>query len=173
MPSPTETTRYFLDYTTCGVQHTMTMRCDASVTDSQASTHFSDLFSAMEPLLLLTQVVRMRRAEEGSNISFPAIYSGTEEFGSTPGTGVNVPDFWSFTGKDSSGRQAKVEMFGRSISANNNYRLAAVDDSSVEAALAELATSDPVWLSAGGSTPFWNQYANQTVSAYWQRQQRV
>lgn len=170
---PSNTKRYFLDYQVAGEQHTMTMRVDDAATDEDASTGFDALLTAMAPLLLNIVVVRMRVANSGTNVTTPATYGGALEFGTGAGSGVNVPDFWSFTGKDSAGRIVKVEIFGRSISPNNNFRVNMVDDSDVEAALSALDTVAPIWLTISGSAPFWNPYANQGVNAYWQRQARL
>ena len=170
---PSNTKRYFLDYQTCGEQHTMVMRVDDATTDAEASEHYGNLLVAMDALLFNLVVVRMRVAANGSNVTLPATFTGDTEFGSTDGGPEHVPFAWSFTGKDSVGRIAKVELFGMKAAIGGNYRTLAVDDTSVEGAIAELATTDPVWLTIAGNAPFWNGYANQQINAYWQRQQRL
>jgi len=170
---PSNTKRYYLDYQTCGENHTMVMRVDDATTDAEASEHFGNLLKAMDPLLFELGIVRMRVSNTGSNVTLPAVFTGDTEYGSTDGGPEHVPFAWSFTGKSSDGRLAKVELFGMKAAIGGNYRTMAVDDTSVEGAIAELATTDPVWLSISGSAPFWNAYANQQINAYWQRQQRL
>lgn len=170
---PSNTRRYFLDYVTCGEQHTLVMRTADTVSSDDASMKFATFLTAMSPAIYSLQVVRLRECVTGSNVSIPAEYTGTEEFGSGVGPRVAVPNTWSFTGKDASGRRVRIELFGRNVGLNDDYRLFGVDDTTIEATIAELESDGDYWKTIAGNVPFWNQYANEGVNAYWQRELRL
>lgn len=170
---PRNTKRYFLDYVTCGEQHTLCCRTDDALDSDDASAAFDTLFNTMTALLYNVVVVRMRVCANGSNISLPATFTGTGEYGSGAGPRSAVPDFWSFTGKDLTGHAVRVDLYGRSSGVNNDFRTPAADDSSVTAALEFLNTATLVFYTIEGNPAFWNPYANIGVNAYWQRQLRT
>lgn len=161
------TPRYFLTYNTCSHTHTMTVRADASVTDGTLSETVGAFLEAMEPGLFNSVFVRLEKSAEGSNVRVPATWSGPTEWGGASGAEQDAPLFWSFTGKDVEGRRFRLELFGRNTAANANYRLYAVDDSAIAAAIAELETIEPVFITIAGSGPIFNQYANQSVAQHW------
>lgn len=171
--NPSNTKRYFLDYEVCGEQHTVCCRTDDATDADDASTAFDSVFTFMAPLLYETTVVRMRVCANGTNISLPATYSGVGTWGTGLGPRSAVPDFWSFTAKDLTGRAVRIDLYGRSSGVNADFRTAAVEDSSVTAALEYLNTASLVWYSIAGNPGFWNPYANIGVNAYWQRQLRL
>ena len=170
--SPDNTARAFVTYRTAGQNHTLMARVDAEMSDADVSTHMSDFITALAPLLFHGLFVKFERSAVGSNVRVPAVWSGTTEWGGSEADPDEAPFFFSFTGKDASGHKARVEMFGRGRAAGDGWRIAAVDDSSVAEALAELRTTDAIWNTIGDVGAIWNDYANKSVSQHWVKQVR-
>lgn len=150
----------------------MSARCDGAMSDADVSSHFSAFIDAIAPLLYHGLFVKLERSAVGSNVRVPAVYTGTAEWGITEADPDEAPFFWSFTGKDVGGHKVRVEMFGRGRAAGDNWRLAAVDDSSVQDVLDELNTSAAFWNTIGDVGAIWNTYANKSVSQHWVKELR-
>src|SRR4029450_4939611 len=120
---PESTARAFFVYQTASQVHTMSARCDGSMTDAEVSAHFSAFIDAMAPLLYHGLFVKLERSDLGSNVRIPATYTGTTEWGITEADPDEAPFFWSFTGKDVAGHKVRVEMFGRGGATGDNWRL--------------------------------------------------
>jgi len=168
---PDNTPRAFITYQVNGRNHTMMVRLGDSISDGTISEDVSAFLTAMDPLLYATVFVKFERSAEGSNVRLPADWSGITEWGDGDAE-QNAPTAWSFTGKDFEGHKFALQLFGRATEQSNNWRVFAADDSSVTAALAALETTDEVFLTINQAGPIYNQYANQSMNAYWQRQAR-
>lgn len=169
---PDSTDRYFFTYHVNGHDHTMQMRVADVVTDAEASASFSDLVNAMAGSLYASLFVRLERSFAGSNVRVPATYSGDTEWG-TGESIANNPSAFSFTGKSSDGRRFAVQLFGRNLAPEDDWRTSAVDSSSVSDALEILNNDTNMWRTISGLSPILNAYANQSMNAYWQRQART
>jgi hypothetical protein len=167
------TARAFLTYRVAEADHTMTVRYDAAnATVPEVIASIGDFIAAMDAKVYNSVFVRFELAAEGSNVRIPATWTGTTEWGGGAGPQDDQPYFWSFTGKDLTGRRTRVELFGRIPASNQDWRLAAVDDTSIGAALAALESESADFLSIGGNQPIWNQYANRSVSQHWIKENR-
>lgn len=168
-PLPEDNTaRAFLKYRVQGREHTMQIRVDATATDAEISEDVGALLEAMDTNVSATQFVSFERAELGSNVRVPADWSGP----STWGTGADIgdesaPNFWSFVGKDAAGRRFRLDLYGRSVAPNDDWRVFAADDATIAAAVAALETTDAVFLTINGGGAFYKQYANMSVSQHW------
>lgn len=161
------TSRYFLTYSVNGHNHTATVRDDGTVTPATFSEQMGAFLEALSPLLFTSTFVRLESAAAGSNVRVPVPWSGPTEWGGGGGAEQNTPLFWSFTGKSADGRRFRLEIFGRNVPENANWRVYAIDDTSIAAAIAELETTEPMFLTISGSGPIYNQYANQSDSQHW------
>lgn len=168
---PSNTARAFMTYQVNGAVHTMMVRVGDTVSDGTISEAVGALLDAMDSLLYGSLFVKFERSAPGSNIRLPATWSGPTEWGDGEAD-QNAPTAWSFTGKGTSGHKFALQIFGRSTEQNNNWRLAAADDSAIAAALAALETTEDVFNNINGDAPIYNQYANQSMNAYWQRKAR-
>jgi len=169
---PDNTARAFWVYQTVSQVHTLSARCDGSMTDAEVSAHFSAFIDAMAPLLYHGLFVKMERSDVGSSVRVPAVYTGTTEWGVTEGDPDEAPFFFSFTGKDVAGHKVRVEIFGRGRATGDNWRLFEADDSSIADALTELRTSDAFWNTIGDVGAIWNSYANKSVAQHWVKELR-
>lgn len=161
------TARAFLSYSVNGDNHTMMVRIDPSMTNDEVSASISAFLTAMAPTVNASLFVKFERSVEGSNVRVPATWTGLTEWGTNGFDTTKTPRFWSFTGKDVSGRRFRLELFGRAGADNDNYRIFAADDTAIEAAIDALETEEPAFLTIGNSSPIYNQYANQSYSQHW------
>lgn len=151
----------------------MMVRCGSDVSDGTLSEDISTFIEAMAPLLASSVFVKFERSAEGSNVRLPASWGGITEWGSGGTTDdQQAPLFYSFTGKDGAGVRFRLEIFGRNTGPNVNWRLAAVDDDSVAAAITAMQTTDDLFNTVGGGQPIYNSYANESVSQHWVGQAR-
>ena len=170
---PDNTARAFVTYQVDGRTHTLCARLDGAMSDGDASENISDFLSAMSPLVGATVFVKFERSDLGSNVRVPAVWGGITTWGSGgSGDDETAPLFWSFTGKSADGRAARVELFGRNIPPDENWRLPRSADTSVDAALAALETTDAIFNSISDVGVIWNQYANESISQHWVGQAR-
>src|SRR4029450_3420072 len=169
---PESTARAFFVYQTASQVHTMSARCDGSMTDAEVSAHFSAFIDAMAPLLYHGLFVKLERSDLRSNAMIPATSPRTPEWGIPGADPDEALFFWSFTGKDVAGHKVRVEMFGRGRATGDNWPLSEADDSSVADALAELRTSDAFWNTIGDVGAIWNSYANKSVAQHWVKELR-
>ena len=162
------TDRAFLTYRVAEQEHTMTVRYNSeSATLAEVITSIDDFITAIEPLLYSSSFVRFETSVNGSNVRVPQTWTGQTEWGGSAADPDDAPYFLSFTGKDVEGRRFRLEIFGRGVNVGLPWRIFAVDDSSVAAALAVLETEAAVFLTIAGNTPYFNQYANRSVSQHW------
>lgn len=167
------TDRAFLTYRVAEANHTLTVRYDSeNATTAEVIASINDFLTAMDAKVYNSTFVRFELAADGSNVRVPATWTGLEEWGGGAGPQDDQPYFWSFTGKDLTGRRARVELFGRIPASNQDWRLAAIDDTSIGAALAALESESADFLSIAGNQPFWNQYVNRSVSQHWIKENR-
>ena len=165
---PANTPRAYLTYRVAGQEHTMMVRYDAAAASTAVvATEITNFINAMDPLLFSSTFVRFEISAEGSNVRIPATWSGPTEWGGTPADPDDAPYFFSFTGKDTTGRRFRLEIFGRGTGAGLPWRVSTADDTSIQAAVAVLETEEAVFLSIAGNTPIYNQYANRSVSQHW------
>lgn len=139
----------------------------AAATPTIAAEQMSAFITAMSPLVYHSLFVRFEISAEGSNVRVPATWGGITEWGGSEADPDEAPFFWSYTGKDITGRRFRLEMFGRGRDQGDGWRLQEVDDTSVGDALAVLETEEAVFLTIAGNTPIFNRYANKSVSQHW------
>lgn len=169
---PESTARSYFTYLVAGQNHTLTARGDGAASDATVSAHFSAFVDAMDAMVYASTFVKLERSELGSNVRVPATYTGTEEWGTGAADPDEAPLFYSFTGKDIFGRRVRVELFGRGRAAGDNWRVFAVDDSSIQAALDELRSVGAFWNTISDVSAIWNSYANKSVSQHWVKELR-
>ncbi len=171
--APDLTDRAYLTYRVAEANHTMTVRFDStSITPTELETAITAFLTAMDAKVYASQFVKFEKSVVGSSVRIPSAWGGITEWGGGAGPQDDQPYFWSFTGKDISGVRFRQELFGRLPASNQDWRLAAVDDTSIEAALAAIETEEAAFLTADGGTPIMNQYANRSVSQHWIKENR-
>lgn len=167
------TKRYFLDYSHAGVNHTLVVRTNNSVSDAAVISQIDAFLTDMAPMLQTIDVVGLRVAVQGSNVTNPISWTGSPTFGAAAALAVSRPNFLSFTGRGTDGRKVRITVFGRNQSPTDNYRVTNAENAAVGDALAQLAFVTGIFTTISGSQPVWNQYANAGSNAYWQREVRT
>jgi len=151
----------------------MTVRFDpTSSSAAVAAAQIDDFLLAMGGAVAHSTFVRYEVSAVGSNVRVAQPWPGALEWGSGVPDDDEAPFFWSFTGKDVTGRRFRLELFGRGRIAGDSWRLNAVDDSNIAAAIAVLETEEAVFLTIAGNGPIFNQYANKSVSQHWVQELR-
>lgn len=173
-PLPESSTdRYFLDYSVNTVGHTMLCRTDPSVTDEDVISAFDAILTAAAAHSTTISVDGLRFALEGSNVTNPVAWTGDAEYGSGSPNRDLAPYFASFTGRATTGRRARLDIFGWVQTPGPDWRIQSADDSSVTTIVDLLNNStDGLFLAIDGGAPAWHEYANMSVSDYWVRQLR-
>jgi len=175
MPSidPTNTAVYFLDYTTCGEQHTMQMRCEPTTTDSDASGTIGAFLTAISSNLYELTVYALRFRQAGSHTSLPAVWSGAATYGSGAGAHAFTANYIDFVGRDTDGVRVRVEVFGATnVTLGGDYRISGSESTIIGDAIAELTSDANMFWTVAGNVPVWNNYANIGVNAYWRNKIR-
>jgi len=168
---PSNTPRWWLDYTVNGDTHSMMMRTTSIKTEAQVSDVFSgflDLFTTDN--IYTVDVVGLRKAVEGSDVTLPATYSGTPNFGS--GSAVdndNRAKTFSWTGRDDSGHKVRLFLFGAKPSANGDYRIQFSESFILHAVVDYLNALNGFWNTINGAHPIWNPYTNTGWNDHWIR----
>jgi len=171
--SPDNTKRYFLDYSTCGFDHTLLCRTESTVTASDAGGTIAAFLDAIDSVFRLITVVGFRVAVVGSNITTSVTWPGAGTYGSGAGSAYESAQYLDFVGRGGTGHRARVAVFGCIFSeVGNNYRLESAENALVAAAIAELTSDTSIFNDIDGQIPVWHTYANTGVNAYWRNKIR-
>ena len=170
---PNNTSRLFVDYETAVGAHTMAVRY-AGNNPEDACNDVGVFLTTLEDFLYARTITGVRASVAGDDISVPF---ANPIVGASYGTGVpNLREdaqFMSFTGRDLTGRRARVVVFGsKEFSNSTDFRTTILEDQTLLPVVAALQQSEGSFLTIAGNLPVWNLYANLGQSAYWQRRRR-
>lgn len=171
---PSNTERWWLDYTVNGDAHSMLMR----TTDGQTAAAVSSVFEDFLALFTSDNIygitpTGLRVALKGSDVSLPATYTGASSFGS--GTAVDTDlraKTFSLTGRDASGHKVRLFVFGAKSGANGNYRVDRGENFIMDSVEDYLTALSDHWQTIAGLHPIWNLYANTGWNDHWIRRAR-
>lgn len=183
---PSNTRRYFIDYTSLGRQHTMVVRTNGVGTIAENLAYINGVIGNMTTVMRESDsVLRVRIAEPGSDVTFP--FSTNSFQGQLSGAATiwdQDPEsvFWSITGRGiSTGRKVRYDMYtpvrNGSYPDNNRYEVGEntfVDTffNNFTAAIIAGPTPAVQGVTIGGDVLLFNNYVNIAHNAYWQRKQR-
>lgn len=175
--SPSNTARYFLDYSYAGTEErTLQVRYESPATPADVAAWLDVLLSILEPQLATGwTVLGARVAAAGSNVTLPT----TAPAAVTPGGGamdaVSFPLFIAGQGRDAiSGAKARLSVYGVMTGPTSNYRLTRGETGWVGDVLDFLQTPVAgVAISIAGNVVQWYDYLNVGYNAYHQRNQRT
>jgi hypothetical protein len=174
-PLPANSTeRWYLDYTVNGDLHHLLMRTPPGASESGVSLVYQGLFDLLDSAnIYQVDVIGMRFSSQGSDVTLPAAYTGTLQFGA--GTAVGN-DFraktFSFTGRDASGHKTKFFVFGAITQAEGDYRLQQGANSAIDAVVLYLNSLTGYFVTIAGLKPIWNHYANIGFHDHWIKRAR-
>lgn len=168
------TTRWYLDYTTGGIEHTTMIRTQATVTLAQFDAVMDNLMDELVGYLGSRVITGVRASPVGSNFSFsvPSTLNG-QTYGSGGVNTLQASTSLSFVGRSSTGRRARLFFFGTSQPVPADFRLTTADAAPIGVAVTTLTDATDMFLAIDGSKPTYYPYANVAVNAYWQRNVRA
>lgn len=171
---PSNTPRWWLDYTVNGDPHSLMMRATSIKTDAQVATVYADLLALFTTSdIYAIAVTGMRKAAEGSDVTLPATYAETTAFGT--GTAVdndNRAKTFSFTGRSDDGHKVKLFIFGCKPTANGDYRIQVGESSTIDDVVTYLNNLNGFFNSISGGHPIWNAYGNTGWNDHWIKKAR-
>lgn len=170
---PSNTLRYFCDYSVGNVGHTAQVRATAVASPAYIGSLFNNLFTSMGPQLAALTINLVRVALQGSDVTNP-IVTGIE--GNTYGAGVgstfHQATSVNFIGRSSTGKRTRFSIFGYD-SASSDFRLTTAESTEVSQTVAFLNGAVNAALAIDGTKPTWYPYANVSYNAYWQQELRA
>lgn len=177
MPAlPVESTaRLFVDYSTCGEEHTALVRFGTGGSVSDAMAMLDAFWIAIDPLMYLGTITGARVADIGLTVTYPVTWTGAADFGSGAGSHYQTANYIDFVGRSIGGKRVRLSTFGlisHADTSGSDYRHNASDVAAVAAALAVLEASGDTPVAIDGDPGVWQQYANIGVSAYWRNKIR-
>lgn len=176
-PLPSNNTAVlFVDYSSCGEDHTLQVRFSASSSAAAAMAYADDFLTAVAPFLFLTTIRGARTRAQGSNLSFPIAWTGAATYGSGAGEHFNAAWYIDFIGRSPLGRRVRMGMFGTNVvtdAVNDDYRLLESENVNVANTLVALESSPSEGVAIDGGNTVWNRYANIGVNAYWRNRIRA
>ena len=175
-PLPSNTTAVlFLDYSTCGVDHTLQVRYDSPAGVGDAMTDLESFLDALDSGLTEMLITGARNREVGGSVTLPVTWTGSATHGGAVGPRYKGAAYLDFVGRDTAGRRARLAVFGPGDffdTANEDYRFTTADSAVIDAAVAVLNGTTNTFLSISGEHPIWYPYANTGVNAYWRNRIR-
>jgi hypothetical protein len=175
-PLPQNNTgRVFLDYNTCGEDHTMAVRFQSASTPGAALTVIDQLLTALDAGLTLLTVTGCRVQNAGDNFSLPLTWTGASTYGGSPGPHYKTAAYLDFVGRGLTGRKVRIAVFGPGDfvdTANEDFRFTAADSAVISDALDVLFASGGVVCDIDDQEVLWQLYANTGFNAYWRNRIR-
>lgn len=170
---PWSSARYFLDYSVSGHDHTLMMRTDSTVVDSDAIAVLSDFLTLHHDFIYELTVTGLRFAQAGEHNTNDVAWTGDTVYGDGTGPEYTTAWYYDYVGRDAGGIRLRVALFGANqVQMGNNYRITPIEAAFVSDALASLTQDAQMWLTVNNMNPVWKQYANCGVNAYWRNKVR-
>lgn len=172
---PSNTDRYWLDYSANDEQHSMLQRTAEGKSASEAAEAFDIFLLSIDGNLTTITIIGMRFAPAGSNITNPVDTTGLAgTYGSGVGSVINVPLQITFPGRSSDGRKNFISVFGWTSANDDSWRILTSEDEDVAGGVAALNTlsSGGSFVTISGNRAFYKPYANVGYNDYWVGQAR-
>jgi hypothetical protein len=172
---PSNTARYFYDYSIGGDNHSMLVRVTEDVGLSDAALAIDAFLTAIEPGCNEFVTVGLRFAALGSNITNPV---DSDPIQATYGSGVmpviNRPLQVTFTGRSGDGHKARVGLFAWDAQTDDTWRYSVGENATVIAAIAALGTAGAggIFCSISGERVLWHPYMNIGFNDHWVKEAR-
>jgi hypothetical protein len=171
--SPDNTQRFFLDYTTCGYDHTMLCRAGSTVTPADAGATMAAFLAELDSQVRLVTITGFRSAAPGTNITVPQTWPGAATYGDGAGSAFESAQYIDFIGRGATGHRVRVALFGAiNVQVGGDYRMSSAESTVVADAIAALTSDADIFLDVDYEIPVWHAYANLGVNAYWRNKIR-
>ncbi len=165
----------FVDYNTCGEDHTIQCRFNAAASFNDSMALMDGFLTAISASTQLITITGARVRDVGSNVTYPVTWTGAATYGSGAGTHDQAAWFFDFVGRSIGGRRVRMAVFGAQTivdGSGHDYRLD-TGTASIAAAIAALESDGNACCAIDGDAPSWHQYANSGVNAYWRNHIRA
>lgn len=170
---PDSSARVWIDYHTCGEDHTCMIRYKAPATVTDVADAFTALISHIGGAFALSSLVGVRDAADGSNVSNPSAGTWPVSWGSGAGDHAMSAHYIDFVGRSLDGRRVRLALFGASESqGGDDYRLTSAENAAVLASVAVLNGTPNIFISINKFQPVWYPYADVGINAYWRNRIR-
>lgn len=173
---PSNTARYFYDYSVYGEQHALIARVGPEVGLSDFVLYLDGFLTEFSAGSVQITTVGLRHSEQGSNVTNPVDTTGlSSTYGTGSGDPINKPLQSTFTGRDGAGHKCRVGMFGWEAQTDTQWRYLTTDSSIVLACIASLESAGVagVFWTINGSRPLWHPYMNVGYNDHWVKQERA
>jgi hypothetical protein len=165
---PNSTARLWVDYETCGENHSAQIRLADGEDPAEAATEFGDLITAVTSMFFLSTFLGARYAASGSNVSNDVDLVWPVTWGSAVGPHFASSRYVDFIGRSLDGRRVRFALFGCNIEAEGgDYRIPAAASTAVANGLEVLDNTEGTFVSINGFKPNWKRYVNIGSNAYW------
>lgn len=170
---PDSSARAWVDYHTCGEDHTAMIRFKAPATATDVADAFTAFVGAIGAFFALSTVISVREAADGSNISNPAAGTWPVSWGAGAGDHAMTAHYMDFVGRSVDGRRSRLALFGCLVNQQgDDYRATSAESSLVTDAVAVLNGVADIFLSINKFKPTYYPYANMGTNAYWRNRIR-
>lgn len=171
--SPDNTQRFYLDYSTCGFDHTLLCRAGSTVVAADAGATIAAFLDAIGGNFRLITVTGFRSSAPGTNLSFSEVWPGAATYGSGAGLAYETAQYWDFVGRGSTGRRVRVSVFGAiGYFGGTDYRITPAEAPDITDGLAALTSDGDIFLDIDYQVPIWHNYVDSGVNAYWRNKIR-
>jgi len=172
---PSNTERWFLDYSANDEQHTMLMRTPDEKTAGEIAEAYDLFLNGIAGNLSTITIIGLRHSAAGSDITNPESTTGlSTTYGSGVGSVINVPLQITFPGRGRDGRKLFVSVFGWTSANDDSWRILSSEDADVASGVAILnsLSASGFFTTISGSRAFYKPYANVGYNDYWVGQAR-
>lgn len=175
-PLPSNNTNImFLDYNTCGEDHTLQVRYSGDGSLEGAQNVADAVLTAMGGALRLITVLGARVQLKDENFSLPTAWGGSSTYGGSAGAHNESAYYADFIGRTSHGRRVRLAVFGLAVpadSSNQDFRLTSADSGAVSDAVDVLNAAGENAVGIDDFAAIWYPYANIGTNAYWRNKIR-
>lgn len=169
-PLPTDNTqRFFLDYSTTNLSHTLMVRTTSTTSAAAFSTFMDAFLTALAPELSLITIDGARVAQVNTNVSIPITWSGDPSYGTGSESAVFRPRSLCFLGRTANGRRARMYVFGGDYTSPNDFRINRVDNANIDAAIDVLEVNPQFFAGIDGLASVKYSYVDVNFNSYWER----
>lgn len=167
------TARWYIDYSTSLSEHTLMLRSTAATGSPAVVAVVSSLFTALNSVLSLHTINRIRYSAQGQDYSIPVPSTlDGDTFGTGGATTLGDAGYLNFVGRSIDGRRVKAAVFGITLAIPSDFRLTSGESAPVLNAVAALNSNPDVALAISGADTTWYPYANVGINSYWQKEHR-
>lgn len=166
------TQRFFLDYSTTNLSHTMMVRTTTPTSGGAFSSFMNAFLTALAPELSLITIDGARVAQINTNVSIPIVWSGAATYG-TGSEPLNFrPRQLAFLGRTANGRRARLFVYGGDFTSPNDFRITRAANANIDAAYDVLELNPQFFAAIDGLATVKYGYVDVNFNSYWEREVR-